>query len=174
MGKRFMANLHASLDSTWKSRFSQGGSIQQPLILYSEMHFKNFQTVPTCFTAKNSKMHKYKTVPTCFTAKKYPKLLPKLIAMHTHQSWKQKLDVTIVIPIKALQCNTRCHLSGGYIPQLFILNSEMKLKIFPIPRGGTFHNFSSWTQKWKIYIDIFYGVSCNIKHITAISNLYFQ
>ena len=23
MGKRFMANLHASLDSTWKSRFSQ-------------------------------------------------------------------------------------------------------------------------------------------------------
>ena len=24
------------------------------------------------------------------------------------------------------------------------------------------------TQKWKIYSDIFYGVSCNIKHITAI------
>ena len=23
MGKRFVANLHASLDSTWKSRFSQ-------------------------------------------------------------------------------------------------------------------------------------------------------
>ena len=37
-----------------------------------------------------------------------------------------------------------------------------------------FHNFSSWTQKWKIYIDIFYGVSYNIKHITAISNLHFQ
>ena len=49
----------------------------------------------------------------------------------------------------------------------------MKLKIFPI-FGGTFNNFSPWTQKWKIYIDIFYGVSCNIKHITAISNLYFQ
>ena len=41
-------------------------------------------------------------------------------------------------------------------------------------QGGPFHNFSSWTQKWKIYIDIFYGVSYNIKHITAISNLHFQ
>ena len=50
------------------------------------MHLKNFQTVTTCFTAKNAKMHKYTTVPTCFTAKKYPKLLPKLTAVHTHQS----------------------------------------------------------------------------------------
>ena len=50
------------------------------------MHLKNFQTVPACLAAKNSKMHKYKTVPTCFTAKKYPKLLPKLIEVHTHQS----------------------------------------------------------------------------------------
>ena len=40
--------------------------------------------------------------------------------------------------------------------------------------GGPLHNFSSWTQKWKIYIDIFYGVSCNIKHITAFSNLHSQ
>ena len=40
--------------------------------------------------------------------------------------------------------------------------------------GGLFHNVWSWTQKWKIYIDIFYGVSCNIKHITAIWNLYLQ
>ena len=40
--------------------------------------------------------------------------------------------------------------------------------------GGPFHNFWSWTEKWNIYIDIFYGVSCNIKHITAISNLHFQ
>ena len=61
---------------------------------------------------------------------------------------------------------------GGSIQQLFILNSEKNLKIFPME--GPFHNFSSWTQKWKIYIDIFYGVSYNIKHITAISNLHFQ
>ena len=40
--------------------------------------------------------------------------------------------------------------------------------------GPPFHNFSSWTQKWKIYIDIFYEVSCNIKYITAISNLHLQ
>ena len=38
------------------------------------------------------------------------------------------------------------------------------------PGRGPFHNFWSWTAKWKIYIDIFYGVSCNIKHITAISS----
>ena len=70
---------------------------------------------------------------------------------------------------------------GGSIPQLLqllILNSELKLKNFPMLDGGglfhTFCNFWSWTQKWKIYIDIFYRVSCNIKHITAIWNLYFQ
>ena len=40
---------------------------------------------------------------------------------------------------------------GGLIPQLLILN---------------------W--KCKIYIDIFYRVSCNIKHITSISDLHFQ
>ena len=36
--------------------------------------------------------------------------------------------------------------------------------------GNQFSNFWSWTEKCKIYIDIFYWVSCNIKHITAISN----
>ena len=41
-------------------------------------------------------------------------------------------------------------------------------------KGGPFHNFWSWTQKWKIYIDIFYGVSYNIKCITAISSLHFS
>ena len=39
---------------------------------------------------------------------------------------------------------------------------------------GPFHNFGSWTQKWKIYIDIFYGVSCNVRCNTAISNVHFQ
>ena len=41
--------------------------------LISFMHLKNFQTVTTCFTAKNAKMQKYTTVPTCFTTKNYPK-----------------------------------------------------------------------------------------------------
>ena len=59
---------------------------------------------------------------------------------------------------------------GGVIPQPLILNSEMNLKNFPIlcMWGGQFHTFSSWTQKWKIYIHIFDEVSCNFKHITAI------
>ena len=34
--------------------------------------------------------------------------------------------------------------------------------------------FWCWTQKCKFCIDIFDGVSCNIKHITAISNLHLQ
>ena len=51
MGKRFMANLHASLDSTWKSRISKistrcqnwgRGYIPELLILTSEMHSKIF------------------------------------------------------------------------------------------------------------------------------------
>ena len=65
---------------------------------------------------------------------------------------------------------------AGYIPQLLNLYSEMKLKNFPMLVFGGVHSttFESWTQKWKIYIDIFYGVSCNIKHVTAIWNLYFQ
>ena len=39
----------------------------------------------------------------------------------------------------ALQCNTRCQILG-------------------VP----FHSFWSWTQKWNIYIDIFYWAFCNI------------
>ena len=62
---------------------------------------------------------------------------------------------------------------GVSIPQLLTLHSEMNFKIFPI-LGDPFHNFSSWIEKWKIYIDIFYWVSCNIKHITTISNLHFS
>ena len=71
---------------------------------------------------------------------------------------------------------------GGSIPQLLqllILNSELKLTNFPMLDGGgvystPFATFDSELRKWKIYIDIFYRVSCNIKHITAIWNLYFQ
>ena len=51
MGKRFMTNLHASLDSTCKNRISKistrcqnwrEGSIPQPLTLNSEMNSKFF------------------------------------------------------------------------------------------------------------------------------------
>ena len=49
---------------------------------------------------------------------------------------------------------------GGYIPQLLILYSEMKLKNFHMlvsVGGAIFNNLSSWTQKWNIYIDILYA-----------------
>ena len=41
-------------------------------------------------------------------------------------------------------------------------------------QGPFHHNFWCWTQKCKFSIDIFYGISYNIKHITAISNLHLQ
>ena len=39
---------------------------------------------------------------------------------------------------------------------------------FPRFQICPFHNFWCWTQKHTFCIDIFYGVSCNIKCITAI------
>ena len=99
--------VHEKVDFSKILPGTQAGYIPQLLILNSDMKqknfpiwgvhsttcdttvsnaFKNFQTVRTCFTAKSAKMHKYRTVPTCFTAKKHTKLLPKSIAVHTHQS----------------------------------------------------------------------------------------
>ena len=40
--------------------------------------------------------------------------------------------------------------------------------------GQSSFNFWCWTQKCKLCIDIFYGISCNIKHITAILNLHLE
>ena len=63
---------------------------------------------------------------------------------------------------------------GGVYSTTFDPELRIEVKKFSYVGGGLFHNFWSWAQKWKIYIDIFYRVSCNIKHITAIWNLYFQ
>ena len=41
-------------------------------------------------------------------------------------------------------------------------------------QGGSITTLQCSTQKCKFCIDIFYGVSCNMKHITAISNLHLQ
>ena len=117
MGKRCMVNLHASLDSTWKSRFSQNSN-------------RYWGVYSTTFGTKLS-----------YEPKKFPILwgyiqqhvILQSVMHHTHN---------------ALQCDTRCHFwgvystafdtkltneakkfsnsAGGYIPQLFIMNSEMK------------------------------------------------
>ena len=49
-----------------------------------------------------------------------------------------------------------------------------EILVSQIEGGQSSFNFWSWTQKCKFCIDIFYGVSCNIKHITAILNLHLQ
>ena len=51
--------------------------------------------------------------------------------------------------------NPKFFQDGGYIQQLFILNSYMKLEIYQ--GGGKFNNFSSHTENCKMYIDIFMG-----------------
>ena len=85
-GGVYSTTFDTKLRNEAKKCSNLGGYIQQHVVLQSVMHLKNFQTVRTCFTAKSAKMHKYRTVPTCFTAKKHTKLLPKSIAVHTHQS----------------------------------------------------------------------------------------
>ena len=56
------------------------------------------------------------------------------------------------------------------------VHAKLELPRFPTDfttRGSqSSFNFWSWTQKCKFCTDIFYGVSCNIKCITAISNLH--
>ena len=98
-------------------------------------------------------------------------------------SWTEKLiwkffqsrgvDSTTFDPELRNELNFFFQSCGGAIPQLLILNWEMNLKFFS-NLGDPFYNFWSWTEKWEIYIDVFYGVSYNIKCITAISNLHFQ
>ena len=51
--------------------------------------------------------------------------------------------------------STRYQAGGGYIPQLFT-------------------TFDPEHRNERFTLISFMGVSCNIKHITAISNLYFQ
>ena len=60
------------------------------------------------------------------------------------------------------------------------LESTCKSKISKIATtcqnqgGQSSFNFWCWSQKCKFGIDIFHGVSSNIKHITAISNVHLQ
>ena len=73
---------------------------------------------------------------------------------------------------KISKISIRCQIWGS-IQQLISWTQKCIQKTFQTWEGP-FNNFSSWTQKWKIYIDILYGDSYNIKHITTISNLHFQ
>ena len=176
MGTRWMANVHASLDSTWKSRFFQistrywgvysttfdaelrnevtnfpilGGTFNN---LWSYTLINTFKKFTNCYNLLSCQLQLVllPRMLRCINIKLFlPVLMPRniwnysqnLIAVHTRQCWKQEWDVTIVIP--TMHCNVTPDVTfGGYIPQLLILNSEMKLQIFPIPGGvhsTTFH-----------------------------------
>ena len=161
MEKWFMANLHASLDSTWKSRISiistrcqnlEWGSIQQLFILKSEMNLKIFP-IWGCFIPQllilNSEMkdlHWYLVWLSCnikhITAisnlhfnRKQSTLtysnVPQVMEKWFMANLHASLDRTWKSRISII--STRCqNLEWGSIQQLFILKPEMNLKIFPI------------------------------------------
>ena len=99
MGKRFLANLHASLESTCKTRISK-----------ISIRCQNWRGGQSSLTMSRLNLN-----------------------------WKPLGDILV---------------------------SQMW--------GQSSFKFWCWTQKCKFCIDIFYGVSCNIMHITAISNLHLQ
>ena len=166
----------------WTQTFFQSwGSIPQHLILNWEMQyliwtFFSFAIYSLCIflicILYLHKMHKYKLF--------LPALLPrirlnyskKLMPLQTQQSCKQKWHPTIVIT--TMHCNVTPDVrSGGPFCNFWSLPQKWTQKIFPILEAPV-HNFWSWTEKFKIYLDIFYGISCNIKCITAISHLHFH
>ena len=156
MGKRFMANVHASLDSKCKSKISKMSMRCQ--IMGGPFH--NFW----------SWSWKWKFCIDIFMG--FPAILSALQTFQIYIfNWKyRKLMFSNGPQLMGKRFMANLHAS---------LDSKCKSRISKISTrcqiwGGPFHNFWSWTWKWKFCIDIFHGVSCNIKHITAISNLQFQ
>ena len=156
IGKRFITNVHASLDSTCKSRISntstrcqnQGGQ-SQPFnatlrnVSFALIYFMGFPAIwstlqPFQICIYNSKFSKW-------TFSNDSQLMGKRFLTNLCSS----LETTCKSRIS--NTSTRCQNQGGSIT-----------------------TFRCSTQKCKFCIDIFYGVSCNMKHITAISNLHLQ
>ena len=154
IGKRFITNFHASLDSTCKSRISntstrcqnQGGQ-SQPFdaqlrnVSFALIYFMGFPAIwstlqPFQICIYNSKFSKW-------TFSNDSQLIGKRFITNFHAS----LESTCKSRIS--NTSTRCQ------------NQRDQLQ-----------PFDATTQKSRFCIDIFYGVSCNMKHITAISNLH--
>ena len=157
IGKRFITNFHASLESTCKSRISntstrcqnQRGQ-SQPFhaqlrkVSFALIYFMGFPAIwstlqPFQICIYNSKFSKW-------TFSNDSQLMGKrfITNFHVHH-WR--VHATVEFPIPPPDVRTR----------------RVSITTFPCS-----------TQKCKFCIDIFYGVSCNMKHITAISNLHLQ
>ena len=156
-GKRFLTNLCSSLDSTCKSRISntstrcqnQRGQSQpfhaQPRnVNFALIYFMGFPAIWS--TSQPFQI--------CIYNSKFSKWT---FSNHSHLVGKRFFDK---FPCSSLEsiCNSR------------ISNTSTRCQ----NQGGSITTFWCSTQKCKFCIDIFYGVSCNMKHITAISNLHLQ
>ena len=167
-----MANLHVSLDHTWKSRISKisircqiWGSIQQLQILNSEMHSKNFPILGRSNRPFHNLFHlelrnerfiliSFMGFPTilstlqpfqiCIFNRKQSKLTSSNGPQLKGKKCYGKFACIIVLYIDKQNFQNFHQMSdlGGSIQQLQILNSEIHSKNFPI-LGGPFHNFSS-------------------------------
>ena len=157
MGKRFMANLHASLDSTCKSRISKMSmrcqSCRGPFHNFGSWNSDIYRFTLISFIGFPAMLSAIQPSQMCIFNKKYSKL--------TFSNGPQLMR-------KSFMANLHASLDSTFKSRI----SKMSMRCQSC--RGPFHNFGSWTQKWKIYIDIFYGVSCNVRCNTAISNVHFQ
>ena len=150
-----MANLHISLESTCKSTISKiftrcqnwgvHSTTCDPELRYESCALTSFMGFPAILSA-------LQPFQICISNRKNSKL--------TFSKWLSLMQ-------KGLWQNCMFH---------WRVHAKKEFPRFPpdVRTGGPLHNLWSWTQIWKLCIDIFYGVSCNIKCITAISNLHFQ
>ena len=158
MGKRFMANLHASLESTCKGRISnistrcQDWGVNHLSTFDPELRNVSFALIsfigfPAILSALQPlQICIYKGIYSKWTFSNGSPLMGKRFMANLHAS----LESTCKSRISNI--STRCQNLGGQ----------------------TSFNFWCWTQKCKFCIDIFYWISCNIECITAISNLHLQ
>ena len=158
MGNKFMANLHASLESTCKSRISktatwcQNWGVNHLSTFDADLRNVSFALISIMgFPIILSTLQPFQM---CIYHRKYSKrtfshdsqLMGNKFMANLHAS----LESTCKSRISKIA--TRCQNWGGQ----------------------SSFNFWCWSQKCKFCIDIFHGVSCIIKHITAISNVHSQ
>ena len=160
MGKRFIVNLQTSLESTCKYRISKISNrcqnwevLQQLLILNSEMNLNFFPIMGVHSTTSDPELRNDKFTLISFMG--FPAILSAL----------QPFQICI--------CNSKNRkfpfsndpqlMRKGFMANLHAtLDSTCKSRISKIftrfqNLGDSFHNFWSWTQKWKITLISFIG-----------------
>ena len=141
------------LNQKWKilgdNLVSQAGGVNHLSTFDLELRYVSFALISFMgFSATLSALQPFQI---CIYKRKYSKLtfsndsqlMGRRFMANLHSSFESACKSRIS------KISTRCQNQGGWSP----------------------FYFWSWSQKWRLCIDIFYGVSCNIKYI---SNLHLQ